>query len=253
MIKIAHYSTLALTRLFSLANDTERAELAKSLGLINQQPEELAFGVSIAGGNGLANATRGHGVGYTEILRDLAVACKVPVVADTYDTNYFFGLNISEWDSVSTVMRRQVSAADAHRLALAFSQKAEKEIATRLFETMYEGLDTKQRSELDREMSAAAQKNGFKIVGGGATTLVLLNMGGFATYTAMASILHFLSLGTLAFAGYTTVSSLLAVVLGPVGWAALGSLAVHKLASPSKQKLCAAVVQIAMLRAKYER
>lgn len=253
MIKIVHYSTLALAGLFTLANEAERSELAKSLGHANSDPEMLAYGVSYAGGNGLANATRGHGVGYTEILRDLAVEYKLPLVVETYDKNYFYGLNISEWDSIAIVTRRQVSADDAHNLTLAFSRKVEKEIATRLFETIYAGLDTKQRAELDKAVSAAAQKSGLKVVGGGAATLVFLNMGGFATYTAMASILHFMSLGTLAFAGYSTVSSILAVALGPVGWAALGSVAAYKLASPSKQKMCAAVVQIAMLRAKYGR
>lgn len=247
----AHYSTQALASLLSQASDKERAEIARSVGAATQEEDKLAAEISRTGGNGLANAARGHGVGYAEILRDLAETVGLPEQVSAYG-GYHIGLSIEEWDTMGTVFRRQVGESDARRFVCEYVRQAEAAVATRLFESLYKGLSEEERIKFNEAVSAQARAKELKTLGGGAATLVALNAGGFATFTAMSSILHLLTAGTLTFSGYTAASSLLATLLGPAGWTALGTLAVYKAASPNKRRLCGAVVQIAVLRAKYE-
>ena len=58
----------------------------------------------------------------------------------------------------------------------------------------------------------------------------------FAPYMLMSSVLHAISFGTLSFGAYTAASSLLHVLLGPVGWAALGAAVVHKASKGNLKK-----------------
>ena len=55
---------------------------------------------------------------------------------------------------------------------------------------------------------------------------------------------------TLPFAAYTTMSSSIAVAIGPIGWTAAGVYATHKLTAPNKQQLIRAVLFISGIRRK---
>ena len=78
--------------------------------------------------------------------------------------------------------------------------------------------------------------------------MVVGNLGGFATYTLMSSVLSTISLGTLGFGAYTAVSSALSVILGPVGWVALGTAGVYALGKPELKKTIPLVAMIGMVR-----
>ena len=85
----------------------------------------------------------------------------------------------------------------------------------------------------------------------GAGVLALGNLVGFSLYVGATTVVGAISgaIGiTLPFAIYTTMSSTLAVLLGPVGWSALGAAAVYKLGQPNMRTALATVGEIARLR-----
>ena len=91
-------------------------------------------------------------------------------------------------------------------------------------------------AKVDRQIAELARTDEGKGLAGLSTSAALLvvgNLGGFATFTLMSSVLSVLSLGTLGFGAYTAASSLLSMVLGPVGWTILGLYGVVKLGGPS--------------------
>jgi uncharacterized protein YaaW (UPF0174 family) len=102
-------------------------------------------------------------------------------------------------------------------------QEFERHLVQAAFEKMVGAIDEKDRKLLEHEISKYADKNlggtnlDIAISSGG---LLAVNLGGFATYTMASSLLAGVksTLGvTLPFAAYTTLSSTLSVVLGPVG------------------------------------
>ena len=83
---------------------------------------------------------------------------------------------------------------------------------------------------------------------GTAGLMALANLGGFATYTFLTSLMSTLSFGTLGFGAYTAATSFLSVVIGPVGWAGLGLWAIFTLGKPDKSKLVLLVATIGAIR-----
>ena len=89
----------------------------------------------------------------------------------------------------------------------------------------------------------------------GATGLIVLgNMGGFATYTLLTTSMSAITMGSLGFGVYTAATSILSVILGPVGWVGLGTYAVYAYGAPDYQKLISVVATIGTIRQriKYE-
>ena len=83
---------------------------------------------------------------------------------------------------------------------------------------------------------------------GTAGLMALANLGGFATYTFLTSMMSGLSFGTLGFGAYTAATSLLSVVIGPVGWAGLGIWTIFTLGKPDMSKLVLLVATIGAIR-----
>jgi len=83
---------------------------------------------------------------------------------------------------------------------------------------------------------------------GTAGLMALANLGGFATYTFLTSMMSTLSFGTLGFGAYTAATSFLSVVIGPVGWAGLGLWTIFALGKPDKNKLVLLVATIGAIR-----
>lgn len=128
------------------------------------------------------------------------------------------------------------------------AERMEKELLGSLFAKIFDNMSPAQRDEFLAEVGKRYPDAG-KSVGGLATAtgaMVLANLGGFSTYMAMSSLLSTLSFGALGFGVYATSSSILSVVLGPVGWAALGAAAVHHLGKPDENKLLRSVAALAM-------
>ena len=86
----------------------------------------------------------------------------------------------------------------------------------------------------------------------GAAALAGAQVSGFGIYLGATTALGFLSgaLGiALPFAAYTALTSSIAVIIGPVGWVALGVGALYQLGKPSKKRSIGAVLGVAAARA----
>lgn len=128
---------------------------------------------------------------------------------------------------------------------------AEEAILACVAKNLYDRLSPEQKKSFDLKVQEMAQSSqslpigSISAIGG----LILLgNLGGFGTYIVMSSLLSTISLGTLSFGAYTAASSILSFLLGPLGWAALGAIAVHTLGKPDVNKLASVVITIAMAR-----
>ena len=130
----------------------------------------------------------------------------------------------------------------------------ERHLVQAAFEKMVDAMDEKDRKLLEHEISKYADKHlggknlDIALSSGG---LLAANLGGFATYTMASSLLAGVgsTLGvTLPFATYTTLSSTLSVVLGPVGIGALGLWGLHKITSPNIKVTILIVLAVAAIR-----
>lgn len=86
------------------------------------------------------------------------------------------------------------------------------------------------------------------VVGSG---IVVANLSGFGLYLASSTALGAITSAigvTLPFAVYTGMSSTMALLIGPVGWVALGAWVIHKLGKPDSNKVVAGTLMIANIR-----
>ena len=67
-------------------------------------------------------------------------------------------------------------------------------------------------------------------------------LGGFATNTLMSTVMSAVSMGTLSFGAYTAASSILSVVMGPVGIVGSGAVALNQVARRNARKSLQAIV-----------
>ena len=84
-----------------------------------------------------------------------------------------------------------------------------------------------------------------------AAAMVAAELSGFGIYmlaTSGLSALAGLAGITLPFAAYTTLTTVMGVIIGPVGWVGVGLYAIWQLSGPNYKKLIPAILYIAMLR-----
>ena len=130
----------------------------------------------------------------------------------------------------------------------------EKHVVQVAFEKMVDAMDEKDRKLLEHEISKYAEKHlGTKNldIALSSSGLIAANLGGFATYTMASSLLAGVgsTIGaTLPFAAYTTLSSTLSVVMGPIGIGALGLWGLHKISSPNTKVTILVVLSAAAIR-----
>lgn len=80
-------------------------------------------------------------------------------------------------------------------------------------------------------------------------------MSGFGIYLLASTTLGTLTgvIGiTLPFVVYTTMSSAIAVIIGPVGWIGAGLFTLWQLTSPSYKRVIPAILYICALRARLD-
>lgn len=97
-----------------------------------------------------------------------------------------------------------------------------------------------------RDLVAAASAGG---------AIALAQLSGLGVYIMASSVIGAMTsaLGlTLPFAFYMTMSKTISVVIGPIGWAALGGWILHKLTGPNLRKTVPAVLLIAAVRSRLE-
>lgn len=237
--KAAPEELLTITRIFN-----EKAETPLTLN-------HLADEILKAGGNSIANKLRGHGVPYAELLFDTAKTLKID---DSQSLNSLTstGVSVDEMDRriFNPVVSSDVTATWKSALE-AYLVRKEKEIISKFIEDAYSRMSPEQRQDIDSQVQKLAEQlpgKNLKGLGSSAALLLVANAGGFATYMLMSTVISTLTLGAASFTVYTAASTALSVVLGPVGWTALGLATVYKLASPNQRKSLEAVVGVVMIR-----
>lgn len=215
----------------------------------------LKEAICLAGGNGLANWFRGQGTGYIDILDDVAEALEIQGVPSYRLPSGTADFSVADREEMGLVHIAIREGKTTVPVCIAFSKKyaswLENQILLKLLEKAYANMNPDQRREFDAKVTEVARKFGdtsAKGLAGTAGLMVLGNLGGFATYTLMSTVLSTVTFGALGFGAYTAASSLLSLVLGPVGWIAMGGAAVHAMTKPELKITIPLVANIAMIR-----
>ena len=166
------------------------------------------------GGNSIANAVRGMGVSYHEVLCDVSKKMKV---------------NFNTTQTTQTI---------------------EDSLLAKVLEDAWEKMSEDERKELIKE---AGNVFGAKVGGIGAGVLIqIIRAGGFKSYQVALIIANAVAkaiLGRgLTFAGNIYLTRLLAVLAGPVGWILTGVWTAFDFASQAYRVTIPACIYIAALR-----
>lgn len=261
-----------LLEILKLASDEERLQLKRILlkdeppyvHVLPYTPEKLYVEITSAGGNSLANIFRQHGNSYLDILDDVAklllkndhfVRYKdIEIIDNVYDHMFYEkqkkkdqNQNISEVNFQNSLVELKKHKSERHQHAAEIEEK----IIYRVMELSYEKMKPEEKLEFDDAVQAIALEkglNGKKLSKGVAGLIVLGEMGGFTTYMLMSMFLSQLGLGALGFSVFTGASTILGVILSPVGWVAVAGWVVWGLATPNKTKIAKLVVSIGLIR-----
>lgn len=245
MTDIKFFSNWLLKEMLLRASNEERQALTNVLDGSSNKPfeaEELQSEICRFAGHGLGNLMRGGGVAYSELLFDAAKSLNIESLMSRYE-NVYKDISIVDIDKVERLV--SIATPDLRLICInVYIDQIERQILAKLMAVAYEKATPEQRTAVDAQLAELVKTSHGKSLSGLSTGTALLaigNVGGFATYTLMSSLLSTLSFGTLGFGAYTFASSLLSVVLGPVGWLALGVYSVVKFGGPNEPK----VVQLA--------
>lgn len=249
-------SSAILTEVLNRADQEERGALSEVLKKGGAKPgsaAELGARVCASAGNSVGNFLRGgRGISYAELLHDASGHLKVDEVKSMY-TALSGGLSLAELDRVRSQIALGVDPDLRLRIVSDYVDELERKLLAKLIAVAYEQATPEQRARIDAALADFAKTVGSNKLAGLSTPaalLVLGNLGGFATYTLMSTVLGALSFGTLGFGAYTFASSLLSVALGPVGVISLAAYGVYKLgsAAPARTVQLAATCAMASQR-----
>lgn len=139
------------------------------------------------------------------------------------------------------------------------TKEIEVRIAQKVLQTVWEEMTPEQRTQMETELRQVAQefdKEGALLLSGSIfATLTAAKLSGFGVYLLASTSLSALTgaIGvTLPFVAYTTMSSAIATILGPVGWIGAGLFAIWKLSGPNYKRLIPAVLYVSALRAQQQ-
>lgn len=218
LVQSMDYRAMDVPEVLRHATTAEKSNLTAILGIeLNSEPVAIANALRKAGSNTAASLLRGSNVQYEEVARDVAVKLG--------------SKGMPKPSTASELERFAVGAAMGQMLAEASPQERS---------AILTGL----------AKSQANSATGIATATGG---LALANLSGFGLYIAASSSLAALTSAvglTLPFAVYTGVSSVLATVTGPVGWAALALFAIIKVGGADYKKTVPGVIAIAASQAR---
>lgn len=123
----------------------------------------------------------------------------------------------------------------------------EVKIIKKVFEDAWAKLTPEERKKFDAEVEklAAKYKKNAKGTALAFTALSIGQLSGFGVYVLASTLLGGLG---LSFGFFTGLSTLISVVIGPVGWIGLGLAALSQLGSPNYKKLLPVVVLVGIER-----
>jgi uncharacterized protein YaaW (UPF0174 family) len=154
---------------------------------------------------------------------------------------------------------REIVVDLAEQLKTKFSDsdataEVERNIVEKVWSDALSRLSPEQRKELLSRANTLAKKHGMTLTreAGTLAALSAAQMSGFGIYifgsTLLGAINSALGLG-LGFGVFTGLSSLISLAIGPIGWASVGLVTIHKLGAPNYKKLLPVVALIAAERA----
>lgn len=199
---------------------TPRAVYKKYYPQHSKYVEAIKEEIQWFGGNTIANAWRGHGVLYSEIVRD---------VADKLDVDY------CSFDTDESIEAR---------ILLHFLQKAYDRMSPEQQEQC--GIDSFQIRLTQQRLSLIPYAN--------MAAMTIFQLGGFQSYQLSVIVANtvwkFLFNKGLSFAANSTLTKALSLWAGPIGWAITLAWATIDIAGPAYRVTIPAVIYIAMLRRK---
>lgn len=209
---------MSLQEVISNSTSEERANLAAILSIeVSTDPLEVADALREAGSHTVASFFRKDHVPYEEVVSDVAKKLGAK--------------NLPSQCTASELERLAVGAAVKQMLAKA-SPEERKGILTEF---------------------AKSQKSSSTGLVTTTGALALANLSGFGLYLAASTTLGAITSAvgvTLPFAAYTGMSSVLAAVTGPLGWAALAVAAIVKFGGTDFKKTVPGVLAVATIRAR---
>jgi uncharacterized protein YaaW (UPF0174 family) len=214
------YEHMAPEKIVALGSDQERKALQEISGATSVDAKALVDALRDVGSNGLAQFVR-------MFTRDDVSVCYQEIL----------------WDACKHVGLRPPKEAGIYSLEVQLQRQA----FTRLLESM----PAENRQRFLRELSSQTQEPALSkeaVLGGG---IVVANLSGFGLYLASSTALGAITSAigvTLPFAVYTGMSSTIALLIGPIGWVALGTWVIHKLGKPNPNKVLAGTLLIANIR-----
>lgn len=119
------------------------------------------------------------------------------------------------------------------------------------FNKMLERMSPDERGQLLSTLAKKETEQSYgkeMAVGGG---IVAAQLSGFGIYLASSTVVGAVTSAigvTLPFAAYTGMSSAISVVIGPVGWVALGGWLIYKAGRPDANRVTAGILLIANIR-----
>lgn len=179
----------------------------------------IADEIRLFGGNSFANMFRGgEGVSYHEVVCDVAKKLKV------------------DFNSSSSV------------------QRIEQAINLKIAEDAFQKMSDEEKEELIKEVSPGFRYNPAL---GPITLQMLIKAGGFKSYQLAVIVANsvaktFFGVG-LSFAANHTLTKVISIFAGPIGWVISGIWAAIDIAGPTYKTTIPCVIYVAALREKYFR
>lgn len=212
----------------------------------------------------LEKATAEELQGLADILeiawdRDTFLSQKIESLVSVFEDNSqsVFGSVLGSERSYREIVVQAAKKLDVLHLPHETAAEIEVRIARKVFETVWEKMTPEQRQQMEEELKRTAQKfdKGGALLGSAGIfgALTAAQLSGFGVYLLASTSLGALTatLGvTLPFAVYTTMSSAIAVIIGPAGWIGMALLALWKLTGANYKRLIPAILYVAMLRSK---
>ena len=205
----------------------------------------------------LQKATKEEIRGLAEILKSESPTPDSIIKSLQRNSQSIFGCILGPQPSYKDIVRQVANKLKIDYKNYHSTREIEIKIAQKVLETVWEKMTPEQREEMEEELRKTAQK--FDKTGSLVTSasifvaLTAAKLSGFGVYllasTALGTITSAFGF-TLPFAVYTTISSAIAVIIGPAGWIGAGLFTIWKLTSPSYKRLVPAILYICALRSK---
>lgn len=248
-------SNIELAKILELATDEEKLALTKLID--NNQSyqwnaKKLQKEICELGGHSFINLFRGEGTSYLDILDDILNNLEIQNDLPSYYTSNNRFSALCDIDNIELIKQQK---NQANEQGIKYAKLAEQRIILQVLEKHYEAMSSSEKAEFDRKVSNFAnqfESDPTKSIVTTAGVLTLGNLGGFATYTFLTTVMSGLSFGSLGFGAYTAATSMLSVALGPVGWISLGTFAIYSFGRPKYQKLIPIVIIIGIIRIRLE-